>query len=601
MCNSPAVDRDLTPIRDQVWERMRVRRRLLRALLPLLGIIVMSGMVVTPAQAASRYIEGPWYGEEVAYYCGPAAVQMAIARRYGWGPPPETQFNLAVMLDVYHTPVVWDWGMPSAEQSVPILNWFNGTSFYHYWPTIDGFDSIEDVIGFADNVRYSIDNDYPVVVNLKIEPNDPHPPNYPVRSTSIYHYVTIVGYNNDNFTIADPAGSGGADGVLNDYGWGLVPKEWTASAGMLADLLYTGYAAGDSPDNPALPSWDPPPFDPGEYNEHPQTPPPPPKPAAVGRLGDFNGDGKKDVAALNLSGDGLWIHRNTSTPGHPSLAAGQSVSTGWGVVSDLMVADYDGDGKDDIVGRFNGTLAVWRSTSTATTFSFTYKSLGTGWDAYSRILPIADFDGDGKKDVAALNLAGDGLWVHRNTSTPGSPSMAGGQSISAGWAVVNSLTTADYDGDGKSDIVGRFDGTLAVWRSTGTASAFSFAYGSVGTGWNDYGKILPIADFNGDGKKDVGALNHAGDGLWIHRNSSTPGNPTPLSGGQSVSVGWAVVNYLMASDFDGDGKEDLIGRFDGTLAVWRSTSTATTFSFSYGGVGTGWDNYDKILSTAPLV
>jgi hypothetical protein len=213
-----------------------------------------------------------------------------------------------------------------------------------------------------------------------------------------------------------------------------------------------------------------------------------------GRLADFDGDGRKEVAALNVAGDGLWSHRNTSTPGHPSVSAGQSLTTGWGVVNSMTAADFDGDGRDDIVGRFGDNLAVWLSTSTGGTFSFTYRGLGTGWDNYSQLLPLGDFNGDGKKDVAALNGSGDGLWIHRNTSTPGNPSVGAGQSVSAGWAVVDTVMTGDYDGDGKDDIIGRHDGTLAVWRSTSTGTTFPpFAYTGLGTGWDNYGRFVTTA------------------------------------------------------------------------------------------------------------
>ncbi|MDI1463250.1 FG-GAP-like repeat-containing protein [Catellatospora sp. KI3] len=320
----------------------------------------------------------------------------------------------------------------------------------------------------------------------------------------------------------------------------------------------------------------------------------------AGRLADFDGNGKKDVAAFNASGDGLWIHNNTSTSGSPSIGTGQSVSTGWSSVDNAMGADFDGDGKDDIVGRYGDTLAVWRSNSSSGTFTpFTYTALGTGFDNYSKLLPLGDFNGDGKKDVAALDLSSDGLWVHRNTSTSGSPSLAAGQKVGVDWGTVNSMMAVDFDGDGKDDIVGRFGDNLAVWRSTSTGTTFSFAYTSLGTGWDNYSQLLPVGDFNGDGKKDIAALNASGDGLWIHRNTSTSGSPS-LAAGQSITAGWGVVDTMMTGDYDGDGKDDIIGRYNGTLAVWRSTSSGTTFSaFAYTGLGTGWNNYSEFVTAAP--
>jgi GH25 family lysozyme M1 (1,4-beta-N-acetylmuramidase) len=320
--------------------------------------------------------------------------------------------------------------------------------------------------------------------------------------------------------------------------------------------------------------------------------------AMGGHPADFNGDGKPDIAALNLSGDGLWVYPNTSTSGHPSMGAGQSVSTGWSAVTHIMTGDFDGDGKADIIGQYGDTLAIWRSTSTASAFSFSYKALATGFNAYSRLLPLADYNGDGKPDIAALNLSGDGLWIHRNTSTPGNPSIAAGKSVSAGWGVVNNIMTGDFDGDGKADIVGQFGDTLATWTSTSTATTFSFTYHNLSSGFNDYSKLLPMADFDGDGKLDIAALNLTGDGLWIHHNTSTAGNPS-IAAGHAGSTGWGVVTTLMTGDYDGNGKADIIGQFGDTLAAWTSTSTPTAPTFTYTGFGTGWNSFSQYVTTAP--
>ncbi|WP_182879296.1 FG-GAP repeat domain-containing protein [Microbispora sp. H10949] len=324
-----------------------------------------------------------------------------------------------------------------------------------------------------------------------------------------------------------------------------------------------------------------------------QSPPPAPQ---YQTLGDFDGDGKKDIAGV--AGSDLWIHRNTSSPGDFSTA-GVFVSTGWRTVSKFMAGDFDGDGKDDIIG-FNGgdELLIWRSTSTATAFSFApYKSLGTGWGIFTQLLPLADYDGDGKKDIAGV--AGSDLWIHRNTSSPGDVSTAG-VFVSTGWRTVSKFMAGDFDGDGKDDIIG-FNGgdELLIWRSTSTATAFGFApYKSLGTGWGIFTQLLPLADYDGDGKKDIAGV--AGSDLWIHRNTSTPGNFS--TAGVFVSTGWRTVSKFLGADFDKDGKSDIIG-FNGgdELLIWRSSSTATAFGFApYKSLGTGWSIFgNKLLTSAP--
>ncbi|MFB9363443.1 FG-GAP-like repeat-containing protein [Actinoplanes nipponensis] len=318
-------------------------------------------------------------------------------------------------------------------------------------------------------------------------------------------------------------------------------------------------------------------------------------PVSPGVLGDFDGDGRQDVAGL--AGSDLWIHRNTSVSGQVSTH-GEFVSSGWATVSRVMAADMDGDGRSDLVG-FNGgdQLMVWLSTSTSSVMSFAaYQYLGSGWSIFDRLLPLADYDGDGKPDIAGV--AGSDLWVHRNTSVPGRVSTHG-EFVSTGWRTVSKFLGGDFDHDGKADVVG-FNGgdQLMVWLSTSTSSVMSFgAYQYLGSGWSIFDRLLPLADYDGDGRVDVAGV--AGPDLWVHRNTSVPGQVS--THGEFVSSGWATVSKFLGADFDHDGKADVVG-FNGgdQLMVWRSTSGASTMSFAaYQYLGTGWSIFNKLVTSAP--
>ncbi len=70
--------------------------------------------------------------------------------------------------------------------------------------------------------------------------------------------------------------------------------------------------------------------------------------------GDFDGDGKVDIAVTNFGNSSVSVFRNISVPGSPLLAAGCAFPTGAGVLY-VAAGDLDGDGKYD--------LAVTNSTS----------------------------------------------------------------------------------------------------------------------------------------------------------------------------------------------------------------------------------------------
>jgi len=193
--------------------------------------------------------------------------------------------------------------MPSSEQAASVLNIWLGSSFYYYWPRGRDY-SLQALI---DNVVYSIDAGYPVIVNLKIDPEDPHPPNYPWRSGPIYHHVTVVGYSDsgNTFCVLDPAAEGGANGVLPDD-WNNVRREWDWSATLISDMMYTGCAAGDYPDfvagagAGAAKGVIPPPPD-GSTN-----PPTPPPTSSAVKHNDYNRDGVSDLVGVRKS-DGYLV------------------------------------------------------------------------------------------------------------------------------------------------------------------------------------------------------------------------------------------------------------------------------------------------------
>jgi hypothetical protein len=319
-----------------------------------------------------------------------------------------------------------------------------------------------------------------------------------------------------------------------------------------------------------------------------------------GRLGDFDGNGRPDIAAYTGDRDSLYFSRNTSTPGNPSKGFGEYYSTGWKTVDHKMTVDWDGDGKDDIIGRNGDDLYVWRSTSTNTNWSLMpYTNLGSGNATVSQYL-FGDFDGNGRPDIAAYSPDRDSLFFSRNTSTPGNPSKGFGEYYSTGWKTVDHKMVADWDGDGKDDIIGRNGDDLYVWRSTSTSTGWSLMpFVNLGSGNSTVSQYL-LADFDDNGRPDIAAYTADRNSLYFSRNTSTPGNPSK-AGGQYYSTGWQTVDHKMVADWDGDGKDDIIGRNGDDLYVWRSTSTSTGWSLSpFVNLGSGNSTVSQYLTDAPV-
>ncbi|MFI6458733.1 FG-GAP repeat domain-containing protein, partial [Streptosporangium amethystogenes] len=155
-------------------------------------------------------------------------------------------------------------------------------------------------------------------------------------------------------------------------------------------------------------------YRPIRYNNIVDDPAPGPASDALGtRLVDFDGDGKSDVLGLGTSGDDMWLVPNTSTPGSLTRGASIHLSDGWKTVTRYWLADYDGDGRSDVLGlNGNDQLFVWRNISTPGNPSLAaYVSLGSQWSTLTKLV-IADFTGDGKVDIGGWDaVSADQFWV----------------------------------------------------------------------------------------------------------------------------------------------------------------------------------------------
>ncbi|MEV6638448.1 AbfB domain-containing protein, partial [Actinoplanes sp. NPDC051470] len=279
--------------------------------------------------------------------------------------------------------------------------------------------------------------------------------------------------------------------------------------------------------------------------------------------GDFNGDGKLDIGAFYDNGGNttaLWLFDNVRGPAAPRKVWETGVGH-WALSSSTPLAgDFDGDGKDDIAVFYNyggghTRLFLFDRVSTPGSEPYNHVTWDSGagqWDP-NRAKPVAgDFNGDGKLDIGAFYDNGGNttaLWLFDNVRGPAAPRKVWETGVGH-WALSSSTPLAgDFDGDGKDDIAVFYNyggGHTRLFLFDRVSTPGSEPYNHVtwdsGAGQWDPNRAKPVAgDFNGDGRTDLAAFYSYPDDqtrLWAFDAVSST-NAAPRAAWDSGPGNWA--------------------------------------------------------------
>ncbi|MEG3881563.1 DUF4347 domain-containing protein, partial [Microcoleus sp. herbarium7] len=139
-------------------------------------------------------------------------------------------------------------------------------------------------------------------------------------------------------------------------------------------------------------------------------------------IGDFNGDGKPDLAVPNRDSTASILLNTTTTGAATPTFATQVTFTAGTTPLSTSIGDFNGDGKPDlaVANDFSNDASILLNTTTtgATTPTFaTQVTFATGDRPF--FVSIGDFNGDGKPDLAVANGNSDTASILLNTTTTG--------------------------------------------------------------------------------------------------------------------------------------------------------------------------------------
>ncbi|HMK19059.1 MAG TPA: FG-GAP-like repeat-containing protein [Chitinophagaceae bacterium] len=167
-------------------------------------------------------------------------------------------------------------------------------------------------------------------------------------------------------------------------------------------------------------------------------------------VSDLDGDMKLDIVVANHVGGDISVFKNNSTPGNINFSSQATLPIG-GRVELLELGDFDGDGKDDLaVSTFYGgsKFCIFRNTSNVGVISFGPRQ---EIDVYPIGISIGDVDGNGKPDLSMANYGTGKATVYVNNSSVGNISFS--QKFDYDSDIYpGDILEGDIDGDGYPDL-----------------------------------------------------------------------------------------------------------------------------------------------------
>ncbi len=339
-------------------------------------------------------------------------------------------------------------------------------------------------------------------------------------------------------------------------------------------------------------------------------------------VADVDRDGDWDLFGAAQSGQ-VYLYENvdqTKSRTRPTFAKGTVIAYDAkflvaGGHPRVTVADFTGDGLVDLVTDRAWGLVDLENVSKKREFGALFKNVGTAtapkWqktdadggapfterfqicDAVRQnVVRAVDWNNDGKTDLLAGDCDGF-VWYFPNRTNNLFPVFAEGKRLSAGGQPLSLAGSggharhdvADWNGDGRKDLVAADGaGTVTVFLNRGTDDDPVLDRGQKVKAYDAEDVLKPIdrgtrahlkvCDFNLDGKKDLIFSDQENPGFYFLQNVHTDADPQFAPAKRLGLTPYMRPNLGSFVDWDGDGKKDLIAcEFEHSIRFYKDEGT----------------------------
>jgi hypothetical protein len=303
-------------------------------------------------------------------------------------------------------------------------------------------------------------------------------------------------------------------------------------------------------------------------------------------VGDFDDDGHADLALTNPNDNTVAVLKGNGL-GAFAPFSGSPIPVG-NFPEAVKIGDFNNDGIQDlaVANGNDNTVSILLGNGNGTFTEASGSPMGGGIGSFPFFLSVADFNNDGKADLAVVNGRDDSVALLEGNGDGTFSPFAGSPILLPAGAGVSPIVAADFNGDGFVDLaVANFnDNNVNVFLGNGTGTFTASAQSPLGAGPSPF--AMTALDYNGDGITDLAVANYAPTN---YNNNPIPppppgsvtlligkGDGTFLPPLAAISVG-QLPNDIVTADFNGDGKPDLAtpNSYGSSTTILLNTVTQT--------------------------